>query len=132
MLIPGADGEEEGKLTSDSINLDTNVRHQHGRGLLDRLSEWLPIWGGKVDLYLGLEGVGNGGFSFTEGGWLNGEFRNHAVEAGGSSVFGLDAVDEFAAGAGRSDDECSVGTERDRGGRGLKGYERGGGGVWDF
>lgn len=111
-------------LTSDSIDLDTNVRHQHGRGLLDRSSEWPPVGRGKVSFNFGLEGTGYSGFGFAEGWWLNRKFGNHAVEAGGGPVFGLDTVDEFAAGAGSGGYECSVRAERDRGGGVLEARER--------
>lgn len=105
--------------TSDSIDLDTDVRHQHGCGLLDRLSKWLSIWGGKAGFEFGLEGAGHGGFGFTEGWWLNRKFGHYAVEAGRGSVFGLDAIDKFATGAGRGGDECGVGAEGNRRGGGL-------------
>lgn len=118
--------------TSDSIDLDTNVRHQHGRGLLDCLSEWLPVWRGKVRFEFGLERIGYGGLGFAEGWWLNGEFGNYAVEAGGGSILGLDTLDKFAAGAGSGGDEGSVRAERDRGGGVLKARERGRRGVCDF
>lgn len=125
-------GEEGGGLTSGSIDLDTNVRHQHGRGLLDRLSEWFSVWRGKVDFDFGLERIGYSGLGFAEGWWLNGEFGNYTVEAGGGSVFGLDTIDKFAAGAGSGGDEGSVRAERDRRGGILKARERGGRGVCDF